>query len=618
MRILYDSKQEEFKSPFGTLTPEQQCVLHLQIPKSVEARAVSLVIEDPYGKPVGEFPFNCTGDQEGFEYFLCEFSLEECGLYFYWFRIGGKYGEFRLFKHGNETNMEAGEKWQLSVIPRVRRAPESFMGSVMYQIFPDRFCRVGTCDLSEKLQPFNLRDDWGGTPEYQPNRCGEVLCNDFFGGNFAGIASKLDYLKSLGVSVIYLNPIGMAFSNHRYDTADYKRPDPMLGTEEDFRKLCEQAHSLGIRVILDGVYSHTGCNSVYFDRYNRFGTGAYSQGERSPYYNWYTFKTYPNDYDCWWNFPTLPNVKELEPSYTDFIIDSEDSVIAHWLKLGADGFRLDVVDELPDEFVRRFHARLRELDPEALLIGEVWEDASNKTAYHEYRRYFTDRELSSTMNYPWQKAIVAYLKGKDDGAALGDSIMTLAENYPPDVLNCVMNLLSTHDTPRILTLLGSDHEIDDRDKEALARFRLTEEQRALGLHRLKLASFLSYTLPGSPCIFYGDEAGMEGWRDPFSRGCYPWGREDDELIAHYRSLGRLKNESAALKIGTVSVLAGGMGRLCFARRWNGETVLCYVNLSREPWIVPQGKMLFSLGAAATERGYCIPSNGCAAIQCREI
>lgn len=610
MRILYNSKQSEYKTPFGPLAPEEVCVLHIRIPKSVETRFVSLVVERPDGSPVGEFAFAWAGEEGAYDVFKCDFLLRERGLYYYWFRISGKTGGFRLFKQGDDTNMEAGDKWQLSVVPRERMAPESFTGAVMYQVFPDRFCKLGDCDTTGKLKPFTLRQDWGGQPEFRPNAQGEVLCNDFFGGNFRGIASKLDYLKSFGVSVLYLNPIGMAFSNHRYDTADYKRPDPLLGTEEDFRDLCDKAHSLGIRVVLDGVYSHTGSRSVYFDRNGEFGSGACS-GESSPYYKWYTFKHFPDRYDCWWDFPTLPNVTELEPSYIDYIIDAEDSVIAHWLALGADGFRLDVVDELPDEFVLRFHKRLRELKPDALLIGEVWEDASNKTAYGVHRRYFTDRELSGTMNYPWQKAIINFLKERDDGSVLGDQIMTIAENYPQDVLHCVMNLLGSHDTQRILNELAGDF---DGDKEYLATVVLSEQQRELALRRLRLASFLQFTLPGSPSIYYGDEAGMEGCKDPFSRGCFPWGGEDAALQAHYRRLGALKTGTPALKRGTVEVLSAGQGRISFVRRLEGETVCCYVNRTDTPWTVPAGEVLFALEAETSAEGVVIAPNGCAAVR----
>ena len=610
MRILYNSRKEEYKTPFGTLVPEEVCVLHLRIPRDVQASIVELIVEDAQGERAASFAFAWDGEADGYDSFKCDFSLRERGLYFYWFRIHGVNGPFRLFKQGDDTNMEEGEKWQLSVVPEERKAPKACMGAVIYQIFPDRFCRLGDCDTADKLQPFTLREDWGGQPRYLPDENGEVLCNDFFGGNFRGIASKLDYLQALGVTILYLNPICMAFSNHRYDTCDYRRPDPLLGTEDDFRVLCREAHRRGMRVIVDGVYSHTGSRSVYFDREGRFGNGACS-GESSPYYKWYTFRSFPDDYDCWWNFPTLPNVNELEPSYVDFIIENEDSVIAYWLGLGADGFRLDVVDELPDEFVLRFHKRLRALKPDALLIGEVWEDASNKTAYDVHRRYFVDRELSSTMNYPWQKAIIAFCKGYDGGEALGEVVMTIAENYPPDVLHCMMNLLGSHDTMRILTELAGDF---DGDRAYQAGVVLSPEQRALGGKRLRMASFLQYALPGSPSIYYGDEAGMEGCKDPFCRGCFPWGHEDAALQAHYRRLGALKRAETALRRGSVEVLEAGGGRFVFARRLHRETLMCYVNHSETPMPLSDGKLCYDDGVETVEGKPVLRPGGCACVR----
>ena len=393
-----------------------------------------------------------------------------------------------------------------------------------------------------------------------------VRNNDFFGGNFAGIREKLPYLQELGVGVLYLNPIFMAWSNHRYDTADYRRPDPMLGTEEDFRTLCDAAHARGMRVILDGVFSHTGSNSVYFDAKHVFGHGAASD-PNSPYRRWYRFHHYPDDYEAWWGIRTLPCVEELDETYLHYIIEDEDSVIAHWLRLGADGFRLDVVDELPDEFVRRLRRRMRQIDPQSLLLGEVWEDASNKRAYGVSRRYFVDGELDSVMNYPWRNAIVAFLTDADDGTALGESLMTLAENYPPEVLSCVMNHLGTHDTPRILTVLGEPFR---GTKDERARRRMTPVQRKTALMRLRMAAFLQFTLPGMPCIYYGDEAGMEGFEDPFCRVCYPWGHEDEELQAYYRMMSALRGSSEALRRGGLRVLAAGNGRIAFSRSIGGE------------------------------------------------
>ncbi len=607
MRILFDSRDEQYKRPFGTLTVGQTCELRLKTPKEIETRAIQLVVERDDGGPDLEYPFVWAGGEEAYDVFHCAFSIDTNGLYFYWFRITAKSGTFRLFKQGSGTNMEAGDRWQLSVLPADFTVPAAFQGRVMYQIFPDRFAREGDCDLTDKLRPFTLREDWGGVPEYRPDpAAGEILCNDFFGGNFRGIQSRLDYLHSLGVGVIYLNPISMAFSNHRYDTADYKRPDPMLGTEEDFRALCAAAHRLGMKVILDGVYNHTGANSVYFDRYGNFGTGAVSKGEASPYYSWYTFRHFPDQYDCWWNFATLPNVNELSDSFLDYIIRDEDSVLAHWLRLGADGFRLDVADELPDEFIRRFKIRLRELNPDALLMGEVWEDASNKIAYSIRRRYFTDGELDSVMNYPWRTAILDFLRGQDDGSGLGESVMTIAENYPPQVLQTLMNALGTHDTPRALTVLAG--EVPE-DREAQARFHLSWDQRERAFERLRLAAFLQYALPGCPCIYYGDEAGMEGCKDPFNRGCFPWGREDSRFTDFFRALGQLKNTTPALQTGTVRVTEAGGGRIVFLRQTETQRVLCCVNRDGTPLRVEAGQSLWSQNTDFDGSAYVVHPGG---------
>lgn len=590
MRILFDSRQTQYKTPFGTLRTGECCVLQIRIPTEVGASGVRLMLENSEHAVCAELPFSfASRGEDGYELWRLEFTRQETGLHFYWFRIdkrGG--GSFRLFRQGSDTNMEAGEKWQLSVIPADFRVPDFAPGAVMYQIFPDRFARSGSCDLTCKLQPFWVHESPDELPEYRPDAQGEVRNNDFFGGNFAGIREKLPYLQELGVGVLYLNPIFMAWSNHRYDTADYRRPDPMLGTEEDFRTLCDAAHARGMRVILDGVFSHTGSNSVYFDAKHVFGHGAVSD-PNSPYRRWYRFHRYPDDYEAWWGIRTLPCVEELDETYLHYIIEDEDSVIAHWLRLGADGFRLDVVDELPDEFVRRLRRRMRQIDPQSLLLGEVWEDASNKRAYGVSRRYFVDGELDSVMNYPWRNAIVAFLTDADDGTALGESLMTLAENYPPEVLSCVMNHLGTHDTPRILTVLG---EPFCGTKDERAHRRMTPVQRKTALMRLRMAVFLQFTLPGMPCIYYGDEAGMEGFEDPFNRRTYPWGHEDTALLDWFRTLGRLRAERESLQSGDIAYPLAAGRVLCFARRAGDEVSLCAVNAGAEsasvdlPWAAP--------------------------------
>ena len=586
MRILFDSRQEQYKTPFGTLRAGNSCVLHMDVPESSGATSVTLVMENCDEQPCCEFTFEKERVSGAYTTWRCEFTMQERGLYFYWFRIGKRDGSFRLFRQGDQTNMEAGEKWQLSIIPQDFTVPDYARGAVMYQIMPDRFFKVGECDLTDKLCPFWVHENLSDTPQYTADAEGN-WCNDFYGGNLQGIRAKLSYLHTLGVGVLYLNPIFMAYSNHRYDTADYKRIDPMLGTADDFAALCRDAHALEMRVILDGVFSHTGSNSVYFDAKGIFGHGAVSD-PNSPYRAWYRFRHYPDDYDAWWNMPTLPNIEELSESYVNYIIEDDDSVLAHWLNLGADGFRLDVVDELPDEFVRKLKKRLRVLKPDALLLGEVWEDASNKRAYGVSRRYFVDGELDSVMNYPWQKGIVAFVRGEDDGSALGEGIMRLAENYLPEVLACVMNLLGTHDTMRILTVLGGEYHAS---KAEWATARLSPEARALAVRRLHTAAFLQFMLPGMASIYYGDEVGMEGGADPFCRRYYPWSAGDESLRSFYAALCRVKNETQALKTGVVRVTEAGNGRLSFVRKTENQVVEVYVNQSEVGWELPQGGTL---------------------------
>jgi len=605
MRILFDSKKSIFKTPFGTLIPGQKCTLHLHIPVDVQAKKVTCVISYQDSSPYREIPLKLAKVGGDYGIFSETFAFSDPGLYFYHFQITGKTGTFRLFKQGEDTNMEAGDLWQITCIPAEFTTPDWAKGGVIYQIFPDRFCASGTCDLTGKLEPYVLHKTWDEEVFWQPDEKGEILNNDFYGGNFRGITEKMDYLASLGVTILYLNPISKSFSSHRYDTGDYKTPDPMLGTEADFSKLCDAAHARGIRVVLDGVFSHTGADSLYFNKKGSFpGVGAY-QSPDSPYYSWYTFKKYPDSYLSWWAFDTLPTVKKLDPAFISYIITGEDSVLEHWLQLGADGFRLDVADELPNAFLAILKSHLRKLRPDALLMGEVWEDASNKVAYGVRCRYFVDGTLDSVMNYPFRTAIMHFVKKQDDGTAFQNAVMTVAENYPPQVLRCNMNLLGTHDTPRILTALVDDF---DGSREELANRTLSEKDLALALERLEIATFLQYMLPGSPSIYYGDEAMMQGHKDPFNRRTYPWGRENKALLSHFQALGQLRKQYPVLGLGDIRFFCAHSGRLCFTRTYEGTTLRIYVNLSNAPWQLPKGKVLFAKSFTETTllpMGYCL-------------
>ena len=588
MRILYDSKEPQYKLPFGTLQPGQECVLHIHIPTTVDTTAVEIVVQKENGAPEKTVPMTLERVCGAYDIYQGNLVLDSCGLYFYYFRITTRTGGFRLFKYGDDTNMEAGSLWQISCIPSEFTTPDWAKGGVIYQVFPDRFHKAGECDLTGKLEPYTVHEQWEEEVCWQPTKEGLVLNNDFYGGNFRGIAKKMDYIASLGATILYLNPISKSFSSHRYDTGDYKAPDPMLGTEADFTAMCEAAHAHGIKVVLDGVYSHTGSNSLYFNRDRTFpGEGAY-QSQNSPYYSWFTFKNWPNSYKSWWDFDTLPTVDKMQPDFIRYIITEEDSVVAHWLKLGADGFRLDVVDELPDAFVLLLKQRIRQIKPDALLIGEVWEDASNKSAYGVRRRYFVDGILDSAMNYPFREALLHYLWDRDGGYGLKNTVMTIAENYPPQVLLCNMNLLGTHDTPRILTALVD--QFQGSRQEQANRF-LTPEQWEQAKEKLLMASFLQFMLPGAPSIYYGDEAGMEGHKDPFNRRTYPWGRENPELMRHFRRLGQMRKEIEALRLGDIRFFSAQDGRVGFTRSWDGKKYRVYCNRSGEVWDVPSGNLL---------------------------
>jgi len=602
MRILFDSKQTRYKEPFGTLVPGQICTLHIHIPSSVAANQVQCILEQENGTPEAAASLTFLETKGAYDVFRGTFCLKMPGLYFYYFHIITATGTFRLFKAGDDTNMEAGDRWQVSCIPADFTTPDWAKGATIYQVFPDRFHKSGQCDLTGKLEPYTVHEDWYEEVDWRPTAEGLILNNDFYGGNFRGITEKMDYIASLGTTILYLNPISKSFSSHRYDTGDYKTPDPMLGTEEDFAALCDAAHAHGIKVILDGVYSHTGSNSLYFDKNRTFGgTGAYCS-ERSPYYSWYTFYNYPDSYHCWWDFDTLPTVKKMDPAFVEYIITGEDSVVEHWLKLGADGYRLDVVDELPNEFVALLKKRIRAIKPDALLIGEVWEDASNKIAYGIRRRYFVDGVLDSAMNYPFRTAILNFLKDRDDGRGVKDTVMTIAENYPPQVLHCNMNLLGTHDTPRILTALVDDF---DGSREEKAQRRLSRNQYDVAAERLLMASFLQYTLPGSPSLYYGDEACMEGYRDPFNRRTYPWGREDPEFMAHFLRLGQLRKEFEALRLGDIQFFAAGDKHIGFTRTYKGRTFRIYCNRSGDPWEIPTHRLYFGVNMQVIARDHLI-------------
>ena len=469
-------------------------------------------------------------------------------------------------------------RWQLTVYDD-SHTPAWFGRGITYQIFPDRFCRLEVPSPAGMVGDRVVHQDWSDVPTWQPDETGQVRNRDFFGGSLAGITSKLDYLQELGVGTLYLCPIFESDSNHRYNTADYRRIDPMLGTEEDFRVLCREGRRRGIRVILDGVFNHTGSNSRYFNAQGFYPELGAAQSRESAYASWYSFHPWPEEYDAWWGIKTLPAVQENEESYRRFIIRDHDSVLRHWLQQGASGWRLDVADELPDDFICEIRDAMEQEDPESFLLGEVWEDGSNKIAYSQRRRYLLGHETHGLMNYPFRTAALDWLRG-GDAEVFRRSMETLREHYPRPAFYSALNILGTHDTPRILTLLGVDETPEDKGQRAA--YRLSPAQRDKGLRRLKLGELLLYCFPGSPTVYYGDEAGMEGFEDPLNRGGYPWGDEDQELLAFFRRLGALRRSRPSLQEGELDYLYARRGGLVIRRSLGAECTVAALNAREEP------------------------------------
>jgi len=587
LRILFDSKKTEYKKPFGAVKTGEECTMCIKIPCFCSALNVFIKLFNEHSGENVEIKMEKKYAEGDYDVFSKTFTLSSAGLYFYYFYIETTESSFSLYKFGfDDTNIEEGEKWQLTCYDSDFYVPHAFCGTVMYQIFPDRFYREEILSSQGKLEPYKIHENTDDIPDFLPDEKGEILNCDFFGGNLKGIEKKLSYLKDMGVGLIYLNPIFMAYSNHRYDTADYKRIDPLLGDENDFKSLCDSAHKMGIKIILDGVFSHTGSNSVYFK-------SAISNPD-SPYRQWFSFKNYPCEYDSWWGIKTLPCVNELNENYLDYIIRDEESVLAKWLSLGADGFRLDVADELPDEFIELLRKRVKEIKKDSFVLGEVWEDASNKISYSKRRKYFTHCELDSVMNYVFKDAVISFVKGEIDCVGFMQRIMNICENYPTDALKSAMNCLSTHDTERILTALAPVR--GDMTKEEKAYFILSDKVRKNALERLYVAVFLQFMLPGNPSIYYGDEIGMEGFGDPFCRGFFKWENVGNNINNFYKSLSEIKNKYESVKLGDIAFLRYD-NILSFERYAGEERVIACINMGDEAFEVDCDEMLICHNAS---------------------
>ncbi|MDR0918374.1 MAG: glycoside hydrolase family 13 protein [Oscillospiraceae bacterium] len=601
---IYDSWNTEYKKPFGAIKKGSKCQFTIKLPKYMKLdfapvmvfyrsgfkeRFINMTLQDEV--VVNEDGW--TSEEENNYYvYTAEFSANHIDVHYYYFAVTiGGIRQYIKRKNRHTGSLDGKDVFQLTVYDAEFKTPDFVKGGVMYQIFPDRFYKSGK-EHDNVPADRVFRDDWEGTPCYNPDAKGHVWNNDYFGGDLDGIAEKLPYLKELGVTCVYLNPIFESHENHRYNTANYEHIDPLLGTDEDFVNLCKKAEEMGIGIILDGVFSHTGADSIYFNKFKRYNTAGAYHSKQSQYYPWYTFHNWPEAYDAWWGIDTLPNVKEENPSYLEYIC-GDDGILQRWLDMGAMGYRLDVADELPDKFLDALRKKVKGVSEDKLIIGEVWEDASNKEAYGKKRRYLLGMQLDSVMNYPFKDSISRYVCG---GSAMDfvDEINSILENYPKPSIDVLMNSLSTHDIERAINRFGGEN-CDGKTKEWMAEKFLTPYEYELGKNRLKVAMVLQFFLPGLPCIYYGDEIGMQGYKDPFNRRCFTWNNIDEDLVNFTKNLTKLRKCSDVFKEGETRLIACENNILSIVRYdvdYSGACVV-YVNRSQNPETIAKSQNIFN-------------------------
>lgn len=545
-----------------------------------------------------KIPMYLERTEENEYVYLAKVSFEESNYYYYHFtlRINGqdKFIEQRDCQ-SRISNTNEG-KWQITVYQDSEFPyPYYLEGGVIYHIFVDRFFNSHT-PKKNVPEDIVMHENWGELPVYLPNSNGIVENNDYFGGDLKGITQKLPYLDSLGVTALYLSPIVEAHSNHRYDAADFTKVDPILGTFDDFIELCNEAHKRNMRIILDGVYNHTGSDSVYFNKKGRYPTvGAY-QSKDSLYHDWYYFYNHPDSYECWWGMDIQPKLNKENKKVQELICGKNGAIdtFIHY----ADCFRLDVIDELSIPFTKQVTRAVKTLasdgEPKG-VYGEVWEDATTKKYMGHHRKYLLGKgseEVDSVMNYDFKNAIIAYVR-YGNVQYFTNTIMLILSHYPKPAIKLLMNFLSTHDTIRAINALGAE-ELNGKGMQWQAEhLHMPPEERANAIKLFKVATFVQMFLPGIPCIYYGDEAGVEGWDKALNRLCYPWGNEDTELIHYISTLTHIRKEYKETIKETGFRFLNVTDKYCVFERYHNEHSMIFA---------------FSRSRRDNQINYCIPDD----------
>lgn len=591
LAVAHNACRKEYRSPFGAVCCGDEVELAFRVMSGSIVRAVLILCGDDMRE---EYPMQ----PDGVFYRVSVKMPENPAPLWYCFRIETSDSSHWLCPDdsgymGRLCGYEAGG-FRLTVYLKNFETPKWFRRSVMYQIYPDRFAFSKDDTAKQGIEYHRALNQ---TPElhksldepvrWQPRAFEKnYRPDDFYGGTLKGIEEKLPYLKELGISCIYLNPIVEARSNHRYDASDYMKVDPILGTNEDFSSLAKKAESMGMRIMLDGVFSHTGADSVYFNRDGNYpGRGA-CQSKDSEFYPWYDFQSYPDKYRSWWGFEELPEVDETNKQWQDFVISGENSVVKTWLRRGAAGWRLDVADELPDDVLAMIRSYAKAVKPDAPILGEVWEDAVIKESYGGRRNYALGYSLDSVMNYPFRTAALDFCHWRIDAYKLRDFLLSQQMNYPKPMYYSLMNLVGSHDTDRVRSALATDVVLRSLSREDQLRVCFGDEALKRALELEKLCAVLQFAIPGVPDIYYGDEQGMCGVNDPFNR--LPFKESEDNIYSFYSELANMRQNDAVLSTGEVSFMAynsdillvlrfAGAGKDAFGDECSDSVYLAVIN-----------------------------------------
>jgi neopullulanase len=430
--------------------------------------------------------------------------------------------------------------------------PDWVADAVFYQIFPDRFAQSSRVPKPSNLEP------WGASPTY----------HGYQGGDLLGVVERLDYLQEIGVNALYFTPIFRAACNHRYHTHDYHVVDPMLGGNQALRTLIDESHARGMRIVLDGVFNHASRGFFPFH-------DILENGPHSAYIDWFTVHGFPlhaydgqkkPNYDAWWGLPALPKFNIKNPHVREFLLD----VATRWVEFGIDGWRLDVPNEIEDDgFWREFRRRVRAINPEVYIVGEIWQDGS---------RWLKGDMWDAVMNYALLRALIGFCLGEHYDQAMlkktslhppGEpgaesfalALEQLLARHHPRTNFAMLNLIGSHDMARFLSLARNDRSA------------------------LRLAIHFLMTFPGAPCVYYGDEIGMLGGHDPDNRRAFPWHRPDSwdhDIKSHVQRLIRLRKHHVSLRRGEFQILWARHDVLVYLRRDPQETTITLLNAAREP------------------------------------